>query len=127
MDYLIKVNVYVKQDDVVFLKNINPEDVERKIEKFVNQKTDSKTTSAMVRFIPCIAGYNSMDIDFFDYDEDEDDYDEDEEDDEDDYETFSWIKDVELEKFFMNLLPIKLKGIVYIDRDECMYSSDIFK
>lgn len=133
-DYLIRVNVYVKQEDVIYLRSINVEDLEKKIEGFINMKTDSNSTTAMVRLIPCIALYNSMDIDFNDYgydEEDEDeDYDYDEEDEEyedEDNDIFDWITDKELEAFFLKLLPIKFKGVIFSDMEENMYSSDEIK
>ncbi len=30
MDYLIKVNAYVKQENFIYLRNIKPEDIEEK-------------------------------------------------------------------------------------------------
>lgn len=122
MDYLIKVNAYVKQEDIIYLRNIKPEDIEKKIETFINKKTNTKTTSVLLRFIPCIAAYNSMEVVFSDYD-DFDDYDNESEDDEDD-ELFSWATFDELEEFFMGLLPIKFKGIVVSESNEANEASE---
>ena len=60
MDYFIRINVYVKQEDVIYLKNINVEELEDKVEKFVDKKTKSETTKATIRIIPCIAANNTI-------------------------------------------------------------------
>lgn len=114
MDYFIRINVYVKQEDVIYLKNINVEDLEDKVEKFVDKNTKSKTTDATIRIIPCIAAENTMDIVFSDFDED-DDYDE-----EDSDEFFSWIEDDKLNFFFKSLLPIEIDGLAIIESVEAM-------
>ena len=115
MDYFIRINVYVKQEDVIYLKNINVEDLEDKVEKFVDKNTKSKTTDATIRIIPCIAAENTMDIVFSDFDED-DDYDE-----EDSDEFFSWIEDDKLNFFFKSLLPIEIDDLVIIESVEAMH------
>lgn len=115
MDYFIRINVYVKQEDVIYLKNINVEDLEDKVEKFVDKNTKSKTTDATIRIIPCIAAENTMDIVFSDFDED-DDYDE-----EDSDEFFSWIEDDKLNFFFKSLLPIEIDGLAIIESVEAMH------
>ena len=114
MDYFIRINVYVKQEDVIYLKNINVEELEDKVEKFVDKNTKSKTTDATIRIIPCIAAENTMDIVFSDFDED-DDYDE-----EDSDEFFSWIEDDKLNFFFKSLLPIEIDGLAIIESVEAM-------
>ena len=115
MDYFIRINVYVKQEDVIYLKNINVEDLEDKVEKFVDKNTKSKTTDATIRIIPCIAAENTMDIVFSDFDED-DDYDE-----EDSDEFFSWIEDDKFDFFFKSLLPIEIDGLAIIESVEAMH------
>lgn len=115
MDYFIRINVYVKQEDVIYLKNINVEELEDKVEKFVDKNTKSKTTDATIRIIPCIAAENTMDIVFSDFDED-DDYDE-----EDSDEFFSWIEDDKLNFFFKSLLPIEIDGLAIIESVEAMH------
>ena len=115
MDYFIRINVYVKQEDVIYLKNINVEDLEDKVEKFVDKNTKSKTTDATIRIIPCIAAENTMDIVFSDFDED-DDYDE-----EDSDEFFSRIEDDKLNFFFKSLLPIEIDGLAIIESVEAMH------
>lgn len=117
MDYFIRINVYVKQEDVIYLKNINVEELEDKVEKFVDKNTKSKTTDATIRIIPCIAANNTMDIVFSDFDED-DDYDYDEEDLD---EFFSWIEDDKLNFFFKSLLPIEIDGLAIIESVEAMH------
>ena len=114
MDYFIRINVYVKQEDVIYLKNINVEELEDKVEKFVDKNTKSKTTDATIRIIPCIAANNTMDIVFSDFDEDYD-YDE-----EDSDEFFSWIEDDKLNFFFKSLLPIEIDGLAIIESVEAM-------
>lgn len=115
MDYFIRINVYVKQEDVIYLKNINVEELEDKVEKFVDKNTKSKTTDATIRIIPCIAANNTMDIVFSDFDED-DDYDE-----EDSDEFFSWIEDDKLDFFFKSLLPIEIDDLAIIESVEAMH------
>ena len=115
MDYFIRINVYVKQEDVIYLKNINVEDLEDKVEKFVDKNTKSETTDATIRIIPCIAAENTMDIVFSDFDEDKD-YDE-----EDSDEYFSWIEDDKLDSFFKSLLPIEIDGLAIIESVEAMH------
>lgn len=114
MGYFIRINVYVKQEDVIYLKNINVEELEDKVEKFVDKKTKSETTEATIRIIPCIAANNNMDIVFCDCDEN-DDYDE-----EDSDEFFSWIEDDKLDFFFKSLLPIEIDGLTIIESEEAM-------
>lgn len=114
MEYFIRINVYVKQEDVIYLKNINVEELEDKVEKFVDKKIKSETTEATIRIIPCIAAYNTMDVVFSDFDED-DDYDE-----EDSDEFFSWIEDDKLDSFFNSLLPIEIGGLTIIESEEGM-------
>lgn len=116
MDYFIRINVYVKQEDVIYLKNINVEELEDKVEKFVDKNTKSKTTDATIRIIPCIAAENTMDIVFSDFDEDDDDYDE-----EDSDEFFSWIEDDKLNFFFKSLLPIEIDDLAIIESVEAMH------
>ena len=116
MDYFIRINVYVKQEDVIYLKNINVEELEDKVEKFVDKNTKSKTTDATIRIIPCIAAENTMDIVFSDFDED-DDYDYDKEDLD---EFFSWIEDDKFDFFFKSLLPIEIDGLAIIESVEAM-------
>lgn len=115
MDYFIRINVYVKQEDVIYLKNINVVELEDKVEKFVDKNTKSKTTDATIRIIPCIAANNTMDIVFSDFDED-DDYDE-----EDSDEFFSWIEDDKLDFFFKSLLPIEIDDLAIIESVEAMH------
>ena len=116
MDYFIRINVYVKQEDVIYLKNINVEELEDKVEKFVDKNTKSKTTDATIRIIPCIAAENTMDIVFSDFDEDDDDYDE-----EDSDEFFSWIEDDKLDFFFKSLLPIEIDDLAIIESVDAMH------
>lgn len=117
MDYFIRINVYVKQEDVIYLKNINVEELEDKVEKFVDKNTKSETTDVTIRIIPCIAAENTMDIVFSDFDED-DDYDYDEEDSD---EFFSWIEDDKLDFFFKSLLPIEIDDLAIIESVEAMH------
>ena len=114
MEYFIRINVYVKQEDVIYLKNINVEELEDKVERFVDKKIKLETTEATIRIIPCIAAYNTMDIVFSDFDEDKD-YDE-----EDSDEYFSWIEDDKLDSFFKSLLPIEIDGIIIIETEDGM-------
>lgn len=117
MDYFIRINVYVKQEDVIYLKNINVEELEDKVEKFVDKNTKSETTDVTIRIIPCIAADNTMDIVFSDFDEDDDyDFDEDDSD-----EFFSWIEDNKLDSFFKSLLPIEIDSLAIIESVEAMH------